>query len=408
MNRQHDNIGKPSVDQQSLSPSLEAGQLRRFNELLLRYLPIGIIIIDRSYRVLTANGAARRLLGLRDTGNEQDFLHAAHGIPYHETRNAIDTVLRERTVLDLPEVELDVSAGGNGRFVCLSISLMQLDAGSPDLVAISIIDITQQVQVRRQLETVQAEQAQLVSELGTANKRLSDVNKELMDTNEELQIANEELVLTHEELQASIEEFETTNEELQATNEELETNNEELQATNEELETTNDELRARTSELQELTSILESERGRLAEMVELSPFYILVLRGPSLIVEAYNPRHARSIEAQSVQGRPLDEVIDLFWEAGIEIVHLARDAYRLDKVHTMPRMLTHLPGTQDLYGRQVDAYFTYTIVPSHDTNGKVDGVIIYALDETEKRSQEAEEERVQARKNLEHLDSGKS
>ncbi len=408
MNRQHDNIGKPSVDQQSPSPSLEPGQLRRFNELLLRYLPIGIIIIDRSYRVLTANGAARRLLGLRDVGNEQDFLHAAHGIPYHETRNAIDTVFRERTVLDLPEVELDVSAGGNGRFVSLSISLMQLDAGSPDLVAISIIDITQQVQVRHQLETVQAEQAQLVSELSTANKRLSDVNKELMDANEELQVANEELVLTHEELQASIEEFETTNEELQATNEELETNNEELQATNEELETTNDELRARTSELQELASILESERGRLAEMVELSPFYILVLRGPSLIVEVYNPRHARSIEAQSVQGRPLDEVIDLFWEAGVEIVHLARDAYRLDKVHTMPRMLTHLPGTQDLYGGQVEAYFTYTIVPSHDTNGKVDGVIIYTLDETEKRSQEAEEERVQARKNLEHLDSGKS
>lgn len=277
MNRQHDNIGKPSVDQQSPFPSLEPGQLRRFNELLLRYLPIGIIIIDRSYRVLTANGAARRLLGLRDTGNEQDFLHAAHGIPYHETRNAIDTVFRERTVLDLPEVELDVSDGGNGRFVSLSISLMQLDGGSPDLAAISIIDVTQQVQVRHQLETVQAERAQLVSELGTANKRLSNVNKELMDTNEELQIANEELVLTQEELQASIEEFETTNEELQATNEEL--------------ETTNDELRARSSELQELASI---------------------------------------------------------------------------------------------------------------------GVIVYALDETEKRSQEAEEERVQARKNLEHLDSGKS
>ena len=237
MNRSHRNAGKQHVDQEPPPPSLELGQLRRFNELLLRFLPIGVLVIDRAYRILTANGAARRLLGLRDMGNEQDFLHSVRGIPYHEARNAIDTVFREKTSINLPEVELDVSAGGNGRYVSLSIALMQLDAGSPDLAAVSVADVTQQVQVRRQLETIQAEQAQLMNELSTANKRLSDVNKELMDANEELQVANEELVLTHEELQASIEEFETTNEELQATNEELETNNEELQATNEELET---------------------------------------------------------------------------------------------------------------------------------------------------------------------------
>ncbi len=200
-------------------------------------------------------------------------------------------------------------------------------------------------------------------------------------------------MLTHEELQASIEEFETTNEELQATNEELETNNEELQATNEELETTNDELRARTSELQELTVILESERRRLSEMVELAPFYILVLHGPTLIVEAYNPRYARLLDGRAVQGRPLDEVLDLFWESGVEIVHLARDAYRLDTILTTPRMLTYLPKTQDAHGEHAEYYFTYTIVPSHDANGKVDGVVIYTLDETEKRLQEAEEER---------------
>jgi two-component system CheB/CheR fusion protein len=395
MHRQSRNIGKSSVDQEP--PSIELGQIRRFNELLLRFLPMGIVIIDRTYRILTANGAARRLLGLRDVDTEQDFLHAVGGIPYHEARNAIDTVFRERNAVNLPEIELDIASGGNGRFISFSISLMQLEAGAPDLAAISIMDVTQQVQVRRQLESVQAEQTQLMSELGTANKRLSDVNKELMDANEELQVANEELVLTHEELQASIEEFETTNEELQATNEELETNNEELQATNEELETTNDELRARTSELQELTSILESERGRLAEMVELAPFYILVLRGPTLIIEAYNPRYAHLVDARSVQGRPLDEVIDLFWEAGVEIVHLARDAYRTDKTQTTPRILTRLPRVQDLHGEQIESYFTYTIVPSHDSSGRVDGVIIYALDETEKRSREAEEERERLR-----------
>jgi len=394
MNFSNKNVGK-QPDQDPSSPPLEFGQLRRFNELLLRFLPIGVVVIDRSYRVLTANGSARRLLGLRDTAIDQDFLHAVRGIPYQEARTAIDSVFRERNAMTLPEVELSVTSGGNGRFLSLAIALMQLEAGSLDLAAISITDVTEQVQVRRQLETVQTEQAQLMNELSATNKRLSDVNKELMDANEELQVANEELVLTHEELQASIEEFETTNEELQATNEELETNNEELQATNEELETTNDELRARTNELQEMTAILESERMRLAEMVELAPFYILVLRGPGLIVEAYNPRYAHLIDSQAVQGRPLEEVSNLFWEdeAGIKVARLAREVYRTGEAHTILRMPTHLPsGPGSRTEHLEERYFVYTIVASHDASGRVDGVIIYALDETEQWARQAEEE----------------
>ncbi|HEY7417093.1 MAG TPA: PAS domain-containing protein, partial [Ktedonobacteraceae bacterium] len=405
MRRQHSHVGKSPVDQEPPSASIEIAQLRRFNELLLRFLPTGVIIIDRFYHILTANSAARRLLGLHDVINEQDFLHAVRGIPYHEIRAAIDTVFREHNGLNLPDIELAVSSGGNGRFVSFSISLMQLEAGSPDLAVITLMDITQQVQTKRQLETAQAEQAQLISELRAANKRLGDVNKEVMDANEELQVANEELMLTHEELQASIEEFETTNEELQATNEELETNNEELQATNEELETTNEELRARTSELQELTAILESERTRLAEMIELSPFYILVLSGPSLIVEAYNPHYARLVDAKSLQGRPLDAVIDLFWETGLEIVHLARDAYRLDKVHTTSRTLTYLPLTKGAQQEAVTAYLAYTIIPSHNRNGKVNGVIIYAIDETEERLREVEDEREKFKLIFDHASS---
>ena len=399
MDRSLRSSGRTYADQQEpLSLSLELGQLRRFNELLLRFLPLGVIIIDRTYHILTANNSARRLLGLRDVAIDQDFLHTVHGIPYHGTRAAIDTVFRERNSITLPEVELEVSAGGNGRFVSLSIAVMQLDASLPDLAAISISDVTDQVHIRRQLESVHSEQLQLMQELSTANKRLSDMNKELMDANEELQVANEELMLTHEELQASIEEFETTNEELQATNEELETNNEELQATNEELETTNDELRARTSELQELTTSLENEHVRLSEMVEFAPFYILVLRGPALVVEAYNPRYARLLEEASVQGHALEDVINLFWEpkAGFALMHLAREVYVKELPKTLSRIRTIIPGTQSkVSDEQKEGYFSYTLVPSHNASGRVDGVIIYASDETEQHAQELQEELAQ-------------
>jgi len=55
---------KQAPERDTSRPSLELGQLRRLNELLLRFLPTGVVVIDRSYRVLTANSTARRLLGL--------------------------------------------------------------------------------------------------------------------------------------------------------------------------------------------------------------------------------------------------------------------------------------------------------------------------------------------------------
>ncbi|HJT55702.1 MAG TPA: CheR family methyltransferase [Ktedonobacteraceae bacterium] len=396
---------KKNIDQEVPHSLTELGQMRRFNELLLRFLPIGVVVIDRSYHVLSANNSARRLLGLRDTTNRQDFLHSVRGIPYLEVRTAIDTVFRERNTVTLSEIGLDNVMGGNGRFVSLSIALMHMDVNSQDLAAISVSDVTEQVQIRRQLEAAQAEQSQLMNEISTVNKRLNDVNKELLDSNEELQVANEELMLTQEELQATIEEFETTNEELQATNEELETtneelqatneeletSNEELQATNEELETTNDELRARSNELQELATMLESERMRLGEMVELAPFYILALRGPELVVEALSPGFEDLLEERGIpaQGRTLEEVAGFFREFEIPIMRLAREAYQLDAVRTTPRTLVHLPRGHNEY---TDNYFAFTIVPSHDAVGRVTGVIIYAADQTLQRASEAEDE----------------
>ncbi|HEU0003185.1 MAG TPA: ATP-binding protein, partial [Ktedonobacteraceae bacterium] len=244
-----------------------------------------------------------------------------------------------------------------------------------------------------QLETVQAEQTQLMQELSGANTRLNEINKELLDANEELQVSNEELVLAHEELQATIEEFETTNEELQATNEELETSNEELQATNEELETTNDELRARSSELQEATHMLESERKRLSEMIELAPFSILMLRGPRLLVEAFTPRYTPPVDARAVQNRPLDEVFDHFWQDGAPVVRLVHEVYQQNAMRTTSRMPTRVMKD----GVPVERYVVYTLVPSHDATGRVSGVLLYAVDETERLVKEAEEERARLR-----------
>jgi two-component system CheB/CheR fusion protein len=244
-------------------PEIEITQLRRINETMLRYTSLAVVIIDPVYRIVIINAGARRLLGVHEIAYDQDFLHTVRGLPYQEVRTAIDTVFREHSTITLAELELDQTSEGSGRFVSFTITIMHVEQGAPQLAVITAMDVTEQVKMRKRLEAVQREHAELVGELSAANKRLGVMNKELQDANEELQAANEELMLTQEELQATNEEFEATNEELQATNEELETNNEELQATNEELQTTNDELTSRTLELQETTKQHRIEQFQL-------------------------------------------------------------------------------------------------------------------------------------------------
>ncbi|HYF64733.1 MAG TPA: CheR family methyltransferase, partial [Herpetosiphonaceae bacterium] len=387
------------VVEQSMNSMNDVTQLRRFNEMLLRFLPVGVVVIDRSYRLVTANAAARRLLSLHDLSNEQDFLHAVRGIPYSEVRKAIDSVFREQATVTLPEVELETLHGGNGRYLLITLVPMHVEPGLSDFAAISVSDITEQVHIRQHLETAQREQSQLAVDLGLANKRLSEINKELLDANEELQVSSEEMMQTYEELQATNEEFEATNEELQATNEELETSNEELQATNEELQTTNDELRARTSELQKLSAMVESERVRLAEMVELAPFHIMVLQGPNLVIEALNPHYARALEGRKVNGKTLEEIAGAFWP-GLEPLAMAREVYFNNTVMTSGPLPALVP---DETGAITERLFAYTLVPTHNAAGMVDGVVMYAIDETTQQQLSDQAERDRLRLIFEHV-----
>ncbi len=392
--------GEHLTEPQAALPSFDLGQLRRYNELLFRSLPIGMVVIDCGYHIVTANGISRRLLRLPATLVEQDFLHAVPGFPYAEVRTAIDEVIRERSTITLPEVELDVIAGGSGRFVALSISPIQLNDIRPELVAISIIDITEQVRTQRRLEAIQTEQTQLMDELGTANRRLNEVNKALMRANEELQVVNEDMTLTQEELQAKLEELETMNEELRANFEELESDDEELQATNQDMETTNEELQAtgemlvtsneelqeRVRELQEQTSLLADEQGRLAEIIEHAPYSIVVLRGPDLRVESVSPRYARRFSGQEVLGQPFSEVVGHFWTTDVPIVRLANEVHRQDAQRSIPSESTGVPEAP---GGSSEGHPAYTLVPSHSGDGIVSGVIIYTTGEAEEREQAA-------------------
>ncbi|HYV11644.1 MAG TPA: CheR family methyltransferase [Pyrinomonadaceae bacterium] len=341
---------------------LEIQHLRRINETMLRYTNVAVVLIDRQYRILTINATARRLLGVREVGYDQDFLHTVRGLPYQEMRRAIDTCFREHSSANLPEVELDQSSEGSGRYVSFTIMQMQVEQGAPELAVITVMDVTDQVQVKKRLEAAQREHAQLVSELSAANKRFGTMNKELQDANEELQAANEELMLTQEELQATNEEFEATNEELQATNEELETNNEELQATNEELQTTNDELTARTAELQELTKQHRLEQLQLASVLERYPHYIMVLLAEDLSIQSVSPNYKQLLHGRDVNGLPMNDVF--IGKQVDSLVKTLKTAARESQTLNTGPILAGVDGDNPDNVR-----FLHTVVPISDATG---------------------------------------
>ena len=343
----------------------DSGQLRRLNETLLRYLNVAVIIIDRQYRILTINSAARRLLGIRELTSDLDFLHTVRGMPYQEVRHAIDNSFRERTATMLDGLELDQSSEGSGRFVSFSVIPMQVEpGGGPELAAITALDVTDQVQTKKRFETVQRQHSDLINELSNANKRFSAMNTELQDANEELQAANEELMLTQEELQATNEEFEASNEELQATNEELETNNEELQATNEELQTTNDELTARTTELQELARQHRLQQLQLTTVLERYPYYVMVLNTEDLTIETINPAYTKLLGNRNVVGLPMSEV---FRGSEVdELIRILKRSVRERQPFETGPIMANVDGAEE---KRVQ--FVHTVVPIVDASGSV-------------------------------------
>lgn len=342
---------------------IEIAQLRRINETMLRYTSVAVVLIDRQYRILTINAAARRLLGVRDIAYDQDFLHTVRGMPYQEVRRAIDTCFREHSTMNLPEMELDQTSEGSGRYVSFTIMAMPVEQGAPELAVITALDMTEQVQIKKRLEAVQHEHADLVGELSAANKRFGTMNKELQDANEELQAANEELMLTQEELQATNEEFEATNEELQATNEELETNNEELQATNEELQTTNDELTARTAELQELAKQHRVEQMQLASLLERFPHYIMVLSAEDLTVQAVNPAYKQLLGTREVNGLPMSEVFS--GKHVDDLIKTLKTSIRESQALNTGPIMASVDGQHNPNNDR----FIHTVVPISDASG---------------------------------------
>ncbi len=284
----------------------------RFADQILG-LPVGVVVVERNYSVLTINSAAYALLDIHRPAIGKDFVHLADRVPPRRLRAAIDATfsaegpgsalgsttitvdLEQRTLSDLDEQpefsELeDQEERRRLQIMCYphlttGYSLDGRESRRVEAVVLFIADLPPAGSPRSPLgmgpadvagslassnapaaipPDVQARAFKQVSEQFDAERALTrelrQANEELRQDNDRLRQANEDLLVTQEEVQASSEETKTYNEEMQATNEELETLNEELEATVEELHTTNDDLVSRAREQQTLADEREAQR----------------------------------------------------------------------------------------------------------------------------------------------------
>ncbi len=237
--------------------------------------PIGVVVVDRNYDILTINQSARSLLAIHGQGIGDDLIHLTAA---PQLKSWLDSAFRSELPASDEELALEDAATNETRYLQLSCypDKTANKDGRIEGVIVIVADVTHSVKRRRQLQEendefrASNERASLQSEQLLARQRaLVDANNELTSANNDLRNANEHLLIAAEEAEASAEEVETLNEEMQATSEELETLNEELQATVEELNTTNEELGARGTELERFGVDRENRVAELEQLVKL-------------------------------------------------------------------------------------------------------------------------------------------
>ncbi len=192
-------------------------------EVLFRLAPTGIVIIDRTYRILTANRAAHRLCSLPEQTDLQDFLHSIPGLPYTSVRTAIDAAFCEGNIQKILEVELTLTKGGNGRVLCMHICLLPAEVTTPDYVVIYIQEVTEQIIIKQahqnQLEAFHNLQLNYTT-LSQKHTSLLEAHTQLQNTSAEILSLYEQLLVAFEECQAA---KETLEQDQAALQEELET-----------------------------------------------------------------------------------------------------------------------------------------------------------------------------------------
>jgi PAS domain S-box-containing protein len=134
---------------------------------------------------------------------------------------------------------------------------------------------------------------------------------------------------------------------------------------------------------------LRVERERLREVFDQAPALISVTRGADHIVEMANPVYLRMLGERDVIGRPLREVLPELEGQGF--FEMRDRVYATGEPHVQKeaRVVADLAGD----GIDEEYYINFVTQPLRDADGRVEGLLTFAVDVTEQvRARERVEE----------------
>jgi PAS domain S-box-containing protein len=235
------------------------------------------------------------------------------------------------------------------------------------------------------------EQLTTLHRLGRTDKLyLSFVYQPLRDSNNQItglavMVTDvSEHVQSRQRVQLLNEELRQVNEELLAANEELHTNNHELAQAKQKLQQLNQELEYRVAtgvlEAQQARDAAEQQRRQLARFFQQAPVAICVLDGPELVFELVNPEYQRQFPGRALLGQPLQEALP---ELVVQPMHKwLRNVYRTGATHEGQEVPIAVPPAEG--GPPEQHYFDCVYQARLDEQGRIDGVLVFAHDVTER------------------------
>ncbi len=149
-----------------------------------------------------------------------------------------------------------------------------------------------------------------------------------------------------------------------------------LQALNRELE---QRVESRTVKLQLAEAEAERQSKRLTDLFMQAPAAICILNGPDLVYELVNPGYAQLFPTRELLGKPILEALPEIKDN--PVYRSFREVYETGRTHQEAEM--YIPFVRHEDGVLEDRYFRYVQQARFNEEGKVDGIIVFALEITE-------------------------
>lgn len=124
---------------------------------------------------------------------------------------------------------------------------------------------------------------------------------------------------------------------------------------------------------------LKAEHERMHSLLMQAPAVIAVLRGPEHVYDLANPQYMEMIGNRAIIGKPIREALPEL--AGQGIYEILDEVYHTGKPYVGNEVFLTIDRNDKADAG--DMYLNFIYQPSRDGAGKVDGILVHAVDVTE-------------------------